>query len=575
MRKKTNKSYHYNPRLLIFEFTPNFTLMKQLLLAVSVIFCCGATTMAQDIHIIPEPESVMPNQQFFAFSSATRIQSSDQQKSALSTQYFKDYLNEYYHITPSNATGGGNVLYFKWQAPAASDTIGAYTLHVRKDSVVIAASNEEGFFYGMQTLIQLLPTTPAASLQIPGVDIKDAPRLGYRGMMLDCGRHFMPVSFVKKFINYLALHKLNTFHWHLTEDQGWRIEIKKYPKLTEVGAWRNGTIIGHHPGTGNTDEKAGGFYTQEQIKEIVKYAADRYITVIPEIEMPGHSSAAIAAYPELSSFPNQATEIADNTPWSGPKTGKQVQQTWGVFPDIYVPSKNTFTFLENVLDEVIALFPSKYIHVGGDEAPKDYWKKSAYCQQLIKNAGLKDEHGLQSYFISTMEKYINSKGRQIIGWDEILEGGLAPQATVMSWRGEDGGIEAASQKHNVIMSPNTYMYFDYSQTKPADSLTIGGFLPIQKVYSYNPYPKELTAAEHDYIIGVQANLWTEYISSPAKAEYMMFPRIGALSEVAWSQQGQKDYQDFKIRLKTEIQRYELWGVNYCKNWDNQANPTKK
>lgn len=544
--------------------------MKHFFLAVASLFMLGSA-MSQDIHIIPEPESVTPNNQSFVLSANTKIVGSMPEKSANSIDFFNQYLSSYYQFQPAAADAKTNkkenIIYFQMLAPVAGDTTGAYTLHVNKDSIVIKAANEQGLFYGMQTLIQLLPTTAATSLQIPGVDIQDAPRMGYRGMMLDCGRHFMPVAFVKKFIDYLALHKLNTFHWHLTEDQGWRIEIMKYPKLTQVGAWRNGTIEGHHPGTGNTDEKTGGFYTQEQIKDVIKYAADRYITIIPEIEMPGHASAAIAAYPQLSAFPNQSTEIAANTPWAGPRTGKQVQQTWGVFPDVFVPSNNTFKFLEDVLDEVMALFPSKYIHIGGDECPKDYWKKSEYCQQLMKNLGLKNEEELQSYFIKTIEKYVVSKGHQIIGWDEILEGGLAPQATVMSWRGEKGGIAAARQNHHVIMSPNTYMYFDYAQNKPSDSLTIGGFLPISKVYSFHPYPKELPASQHSFILGVQANLWTEYIKTPSKVEYMIFPRMSALSEVGWSDPAKKDYQDFKNRLQTELQRYQLWGVNYCKNWD--------
>lgn len=544
--------------------------MKHLIFAVASLFMLGPL-MSQDIQIIPKPESVIPNNQSFVLSANTKIVGSMPEKAANSIDFFNQYLAAYYDFQPTTDSAAsdkkGNVIFFQMEAPASGDTIGAYRLHVSKDSILITASNEQGLFYGMQTLIQLLPTTAATTLSVPGVDVRDAPQLGYRGMMLDCGRHFMPVEFVKKFIDYLALHKLNTFHWHLTEDQGWRIEIKKYPKLTQIGAWRNGTIIGHHPGTGNTDQKAGGFYTQEQIKDVVQYAADRYITIIPEIEMPGHASAAIAAYPELSTFPNQSTEIAQNTPWAGPNTGKQVQQTWGVFPDVFVPSNNTFKFLEDVLDEVMALFPSKYIHIGGDECPKDYWKKSAYCQQLMKNAGLSNEEELQSYFIKTIEKYVVSKGHQIIGWDEILEGGLAPQATVMSWRGEKGGIEAAKQDHHVIMSPNTYMYFDYAQNKPSDSLTIGGFLPISKVYSFHPYPAALPASQHSYILGVQANLWTEYIASPAKAEYMIFPRISALSEVGWSDPAKKDYQDFKNRLQTELQRYQLWGVNYCKNWD--------
>lgn len=558
------------PDCLYLEVHTQFITMKHLILGALSLFMLGQV-MSQDIHIIPEPESVNPNGQSFVLSASTKILGSMPEKATNSIHFFSQYLASYYKFQPADANNAadskGNVIYFQMQAPAQGDTIGAYTLHVSKDSVIIAAANEQGLFYGMQTLIQLLPTTVSSALTIPGVDIQDAPQLGYRGMMLDCCRHFMPVDFVKKFIDYLALHKLNRFHWHLTDDQGWRIEIKKYPKLTQVGAWRNGTIIGHHPGTGNDNQRTGGYYTQDQIKEIVQYAADRYITVIPEIEMPGHASAAIAAYPDLSAFPNQSTEIASNTPWAGPTTGKQVEQTWGVFPDVFVPSNNTFRFLENVLDEVMALFPSKYIHIGGDECPKDYWKKSDYCQQLMKNAGLENEEQLQSYFIKTIEKYVVSKGHQIIGWDEILEGGLAPQATVMSWRGQQGGIEAAKQNHHVIMSPNGYFYFDHAQSKPSDSLTIGGFLPISKVYSFHPYPEALPANQHQFILGVQANLWTEYIASPAKAEYMIFPRISALSEVGWSKPSVKNYDNFKTRLQTELQRYQLWGVNYCKNWD--------
>ena len=529
------------------------------------------TASSQDIRIIPEPATLIPNNQSFALSAQTKIKGSLPEKATNTIAFFNDYLSNYYQFqtTPADSatSKGCNIIYFQLKAPSTTDTVGAYSLHINKDSVVISSANEEGLFYGMQTLIQLLPTTQANTLQVPGVDIQDAPRLSHRGMMLDCSRHFMPITFVKKFIDYLALHKLNTFHWHLTDDQGWRIEIKKYPKLTEVGAWRNGTITGHHPGSGNTNTKTGGYYTQAQIKDIIAYASERYITIIPEIEMPGHASAAIAAYPELSTFPNQSTEINANTPWAGATTGKQVQQTFGVFPDIFVPSANTFKFLENVLDEVMDLFPSKYIHIGGDEAPKDYWKKSDYCQQLMKNAGLASEEELQSYFIKTIEEYVVSKGHQIIGWDEILEGGLAPQATVQSWRGEEGGIKAANMDHHVVMSPNSYMYFDYAQNKPSDSLTIGGFLPISKVYSFEPYPKALPASKHAYILGVQANLWTEYITSPAKAEYMIFPRIGALSEVAWSLPEKKNYADFKTRLQTELERYKLWGVNYCTNWD--------
>lgn len=443
-----------------------------------------------------------------------------------------------------------------------SATPGGYSINVNANNIAINSNNEEGIFYGIQTLIQLLPPEKSNNLTVQQCSIEDAPRFAYRGMMLDCGRHFFPVDFVKQFIDFLALHKLNTFHWHLTEDQGWRIEIKKYPKLTEVGAYRNGTIIGHHPGTGNDNTRYGGYYTQEQVKDIVKYAADRYITVIPEIEMPGHASAAIAAYPQLSCFPNENTPIAKGVKWSGDSTGKYVQQSWGVYPDVFAPTDYTFKFLEDVLDEVIALFPSKYIHIGGDECPKIYWKRSAFCQNLIKEKGLKDEHGLQSYFISTIEKYLNSKGRQIIGWDEILEGGLAPNATVMSWRGEAGGIEAAKQHHSVIMTPTTYFYFDYAQSKHEDSLVIGGYLPLESVYNYEPFTPKLTPEEQLYIKGVQANVWTEYMDNGKKVEYMVFPRMEALSEIAWSSKDKKNWQDFQQRLQSQYKRYDFWNVSY-------------
>ncbi len=439
---------------------------------------------------------------------------------------------------------------------------GAYTMKINHDGVYIAGDNETGAFYGVQTLLQLLPVQKTGSLEIPYVSIKDYPRFLYRGMHLDVGRHFFGVNEIKKYIDYLAYHKFNTFHWHLTEDQGWRIEIKKYPLLTSVGGFRNGTIIGHNPGTGNDSLHYGGFYTQEEVKEIMKYAQDRYITIIPEIELPGHASAAIAAYPQLSCFPDESTKISPKISWNGSRTGKQVQQSWGVFEDVYCPSDSTFTFLENVLDEVMELFPSKYIHIGGDECPKDAWKRSPFCQQLIKEKNLKDEHGLQSYFISTIEKYLNSKGRKIIGWDEILEGGLAPNATVMSWRGEEGGIAAARQHHNVIMTPGTYCYFDHSQNKNEDSVTIGGYLPFEKVYSYEPVPKELNEEEAKFVLGAQGNVWTEYIGNMSKLEYMIFPRMSALSEVLWSPKTNRDWNKFSDELTTLYKRYKLWGANY-------------
>ena len=439
---------------------------------------------------------------------------------------------------------------------------------VNNKGVYIGGDNEEGVFYGVQTLIQLLPVenkpqTINDKLQIPYVSIQDQPRFEYRGMHLDCGRHFFPVSFIKKYIDYIALHKMNYFHWHLTEDQGWRIEIKKYPKLTEAGAWRNGTIIGHYPGSGNDGIHYGGYYTQDEVKDIVAYAAKRYITVVPEIEMPGHSSAAIAAYPFLSCFPNESTKHPPRCAWSGDSTGKQVQQTWGIFEDVFCAGKDsTFQFLEDVLDEVIPLFPSKYIHVGGDECPKENWKRCPLCQKRIQDQHLKNEHELQSYFIQRIEKYLNSKGKTLIGWDEILEGGLAPKAVVMSWRGEEGGIDAAKQKHDVIMTPLYPVYFNLSQSENEDSLTYGEYIPLENVYRYEPVPKELNETEAKFVLGSQANLWSEYINNGKLAEYMIFPRMSALSEVLWSPKNRRDSADFEKRLLTQFKRYDLWDVSY-------------
>ena len=536
--------------------------MKKLLSFILIIFLSVNFSNSQSLSIIPVPVKAEVKQGNFTITPDTKIitASAAADKSAA---FFNDYLKQFYGFElKTSKKKTENAIDLALVHTVNSVIPGAYNMNVSSNNVSINGNDEQGIFYGVQTLIQLLPAEKSTSLTIHQCSIIDSPRFAYRGLHLDCGRHFFSVDFVKQYIDFIAMHKMNTFHWHLTEDQGWRIEIKKYPKLTQIGGCRNGTITGHHPGNGNDNTKYCGYYTQEQIKDIVKYAAARYITIIPEIEMPGHASAAIAAYPQLSCFPNENTPIAEGVTWSGDSTGKHVQQSWGVYPDVFAPTDYTFKFLEDVLDEVMALFPSKYIHIGGDECPKDYWKRSAFCQQLIKDKGLKDEHGVQSYFISTIEKYLNSKGRQIIGWDEILEGGLAPNATVMSWRGEEGGIEAAKQHHKVIMTPGSYVYFDHAQSKQEDSLTIGGYLPVETVYSYEPLPKELPADEQKYIIGAQANLWTEYIANNEKAEYMLFPRIEALSEVLWSPQQNKNWDDFKNRLQQQYKRYNLLHANY-------------
>ena len=461
-------------------------------------------------------------------------------------------------IAVTAAPTAKNVIYIR-QNKALGLGAEGYKLIVSADRVILETATPQGAFYGMQTIFQLLPAavfSPAPVENItwamPVCQIQDKPRFVHRGLMLDVSRYFMPVSFVKKYIDLLALHKMNVFHWHLTDDQGWRIEIKKYPKLTQIGSKRKETLIGQY--SENYPQKFdgkenGGFYTQAEIKDVVKYAQSKYVTIIPEIEMPGHSSAALAAYPELGCEPSKNYEVATK---------------WGVMNDVYCPTEKTFTFLQDVLTEVFALFPGKYVHIGGDEAPKDAWKQSAFCQELIKKLKLKDEDELQSYFIKRIEKFVNSKKRAIIGWDEILEGGVAPNATVMSWRGTKGGIEAAKEKHNVIMTPNTYYYLDYYQANPAkEPLAIGGYLPIEKVYEYDP-GAGFSPEEQKYILGIQGNVWTEYMPNPAQVEYMTFPRATAIAEVAWVPSGGKNFEDFATRLKAQLKRLEYLNVNFSK-----------
>ncbi|MBK6381567.1 MAG: beta-N-acetylhexosaminidase [Chitinophagaceae bacterium] len=455
-----------------------------------------------------------------------------------------------------------------------------YNIMSSTGNMNININNSKGLFYAIQTILQIVQKSGSGDhVLMPIASIADYPRFKYRGMHLDVGRHFFPISFVKKYIDYLAAYKFNTFHWHLTEDQGWRIEIKKYPELTKIGGWRNGTIIGRYHDKGSDNKSYGGFYTQAEIKEVVQYAKERYIDVIPEIEMPGHSSAAIAAYPWLSCFPAKPTEIPakmiSQKSIEEQKAGriKLVQETWGVFDDVFCAGKDsTFTFLENVIDEVNTLFPSKYFHLGADECPKAHWKLCPACQKRMKDNNLKDEHELQSWFVQRIEKYLNSKGKTMIGWDEILEGGLAPNAVVMSWRGESGGIEAAKQKHPVIMTPGKPVYFDHSQSKNEDSVTIGGYNALEAVYAYEPIPKELNAEQGKFVLGAQANMWTEYMEYPSKVEYMLFPRITALSEVLWSPAAKRDWKGFERRLPTIFERLDKQKINYSKAYyDLQTN----
>jgi hexosaminidase len=424
-----------------------------------------------------------------------------------------------------------------------------YQLAVEADTLKLKSSAAGGIFYGIQTLLQLLPSAifdgrphPELTWTLPQVLIEDSPRFGWRGAMLDCGRHFMPVEFLRKFIDLLAFHKLNVFHWHLTEDQGWRIEIKKYPKLTEIGAWRRETVLGHHDAKlGGDGIPHGGFYTQEEIRALVAYAAGRHITIVPEIEMPGHSQAAIAAYPEL-----------------GCTSAKlEVATRWGVIENILNPSERTFAFLEDVLSEVIGLFPGTFVHIGGDEAVKTQWEGSPAIRERMTEVGARDAHELQSYFIRRIGQFLARQGRRLIGWDEILEGGLAPGATVMSWRGMSGGIEAARSGHDVVMTPSSHTYFD--GYLPDDAV---GLLSLERVLDFEPIPAELSADQSRHILGLQGQLWTEYMKTPQQVEYMAFPRLCALAEVGWSSPSVRRDGSFLGRLHRHLKRLDLLGVKY-------------
>ncbi len=508
--------------------------------------------------IVPKPQQLQAQSGQFVFNQMTAIRyNTDNPK----LQWVVDFIRNRFGVPTGFAfkrsvNADTNVIILKIDSLIKGPD-GVYSLNIFPQKIEAYAPTARGLFYAMQTVRQLLPaaiesrdTVSGVQWSVPCAKIKDSPRFKYRGLHLDVARHFFPVKFIKKYIDLIAFDKMNYFHWHLTDDQGWRIEIKKYPKLTQTSAWRKQTLVGFggqkpyiYDG-----ERYGGYYTQDQIREVVDYARKRFVTILPEIEMPGHSLAALAAYPELGCT-------------GGPY---QVAQRWGVFKDVYCAgNEKTFKFLENVLSEVVDLFPGKYIHIGGDECPKDRWKTCPKCQARIRAEGLKDEHELQSYFIQRIEKFLLTKNRYIIGWDEILEGGLAPQATVMSWRGEKGGIAAAQQHHDVIMTPGPFCYFDHYQADPrTQPLAIGGFLPMKKVYAYDPVPKELTADEAKYILGVQGNVWSEYLLNDKYVEYMAYPRACALAEVAWTNKENKNWQDFLSRMQGVYQHLDALNVNY-------------
>ncbi len=496
--------------------------------------------------IIPAPQSVKSVAGQFSLSPGEKFvitwQTEEDRKTA---QLFAGFLEENYHLT-SVVTGKAK----KRQKAIAFRSLGydnpnaeSYSIDVSTDGIVVAGKGA-GLFYGLQTLTQMISYSGTQEVRIPCVAIRDQPRFRYRGIMQDVGYHIYPVEFIKRQIDWLAKYKLNVYHWHLTEDHGWRIEIKKYPNLTKIGAYRDQTVVSNYNEqmNGLDGTPYGGFYTQDEVRELVRYAAERHVTVIPEIELPGHSLAALASYPELA--------CGDNP---GPF---KAAQYWGIYDDVYCAGKEqTFQFLEDVLTEVMELFPSPYIHIGGDECPKGRWEKCKYCQQRIKDNHLEDEYALQSYFVKRIEKFVNSKGRRIIGWDEIREGGLAPDATVMAWRSVDEGIKAAEESHDVVMAPVDYLYFDYVQgNRKQEPLAIAwgvspenpgwGVVSLETVYNFEPVPPQLTTEQQKHIIGVEAPLWTEHIDTYRKVDYMFFPRLMALAEIGWTDSGRKDWKNF-------------------------------
>jgi hexosaminidase len=512
-----------------------------------------------DIAIVPRPASVERGTGTFTLGERTVIVA-DRATRALGHQLADDLRPATgYRLAVRAGAPAANTIVLRVDPALARLGEEGYRLDVTPQRVTIRAAATAGVFYGIQTLRHLLPPDVFRSAPVPGVRwtipvvrIEDQPRFAWRGAHLDAGRHFMPKEFVRKYIDLLALHKMNRFHWHLTEDQGWRLQIRRYPRLAEVGSCRSGTIVGH-PGSDTTQYRYTtvphcGFYTQDDVREIVAYAAARFVTVVPEIEMPGHSQAAIAAYPELG------------------VTGRQldVLRYWGVSENILNPTDATVRFYQDVLDEVMELFPSPWIHIGGDEAVKNQWQASPAVQARIRALGLANEHALQSWFIRQMDAYLTAHGRRLIGWDEILEGGLAPNATVMSWRGVGGGIAAARAGHDVVMAPTSHTYFDYYQSRDSvtEALRIGGYLPLETVYAFEPLPDSLTPEQQHHVLGAQGQLWSEYLPSPKDVEWQAYPRLSALSEVLWTPRELRDFADFRVRLAAHLRRLDALDVNY-------------
>jgi hexosaminidase len=528
-----------------------------------------AAAQTSDVSIVPRPVSLTHRTGSFRLTPQTRI-FADRADSAVAERFARSLAAATGYTLPvriGRSASGNRVVFQRTRDTTLGDE--GYRLQVRPGVVTITSRAAAGAFYATQSIRQLLPAdifrsapvSRARSWTIPALSIIDYPRFAYRGMHLDVSRHFMPKEFVKKYIDLLALHKMNRFHWHLTDDQGWRLEIRRYPRLTQIGAWRDSTIVGRM--TSDTlhapfdRRRHGGFYTQDDVREIVAYAAERFVTIVPEIEMPGHSQAAVSAYPYLGNFGDTVK------PWT----------MWGVTNYILNPSDTTIAFMRDVLTEVMQLFPGPFIHIGGDEAPKIQWRDSPRAQRLIDALGIRDpgdsptsfksEDRLQSWFTTKMDAFLSSHGRRLVGWDEILEGGLAPNAVVMSWRGLEGGITAARAGHDVIMTPNQYTYFDhYQASRDSEPLAIGGFLPLDSVYLYEPVPPGLEPRYARHILGAQAQVWTEYLEGPKQVEYMAYPRAAALAEVLWTPPARRDLRDFKRRLADDEKRLAALDVNF-------------
>ena len=536
----------------------SFNLMGVLCILFSTCFyaCSEKRTLNSDYEIIPKPLDVncKGDASFLLKDGVAVIYPENNRKVQDNAEFLVDYVERQTGVKLTSHAGMPVDGAICLTLDLSDDNAEAYKLIVNDKRVCISGASEAGVFYGIQTLRKSLPVAQDINVNLSAVEIYDKPRFAYRGAMLDVARHFYTVDEVKTFIDMLALHNINRFHWHLTDDQGWRIEIKKYPKLMSVASERKETVVGRWYSGIYDGKPYGGYYTQDELRDVIDYAAKRHITIIPEVDLPGHMQAALTAYPELGCT-------------GGPY---EVRTIWGVSQDVLcVGNDFTLQFVKDVLSEVADIFPSEYIHIGGDECPKVRWEKCPKCQERIKSLGLKSdakhtkEQRLQSYMIQEAAKYLKEKGKRIIGWTEILEGGLVPDATLMSWIGESGGIEAAHQHHDVIMTPNTYLYFDYYQSKKVEDepLAIGGYLPIEKTYNYEPMPKELTKEEQQYIKGVQANLWTEYIPVFSQVQYMVLPRLGAAAEVQWTDPSKKDYKDFLRRVPHLVAVYDCYGWN--------------